>query len=107
MPTPHHPIIVAVLLAAAVGVCLASAVGVAVGRTAYDRLQYATPVAALAVALMAVAVWVGEPDWQARIKATLVAAVLFVANAVLSHATAKAVAVRDAGRWPPDREGPP
>ena len=102
----HHPTIVAVLLAAGSGVLVMSGVGVAVGRGAYAKLQLATPAATVAVPLVVAAVWVGDPDWQARVKATIAAVVLFAANAVLSHATAKAVAIRDAGQWPPPEDRP-
>ena len=101
---PHHPFIVAGLLGVAVALCLLCAVGVAVVRDPYQRLQFNTPVASVAVPLIVAAVWVGDPQWQSRIKATLVGVVLLLMNAVLSHATARAVRIRDVGHWPPTAE---
>ena len=95
-------VIVACLLAVAVVLCLLCGIGTLVARDAFQRLQFNGPVAAVAVPLVAAAVWVGDPSWQARAKATIVAAVLLAMNAVLTHATARAVRIRDAGHWPPE-----
>jgi monovalent cation/proton antiporter MnhG/PhaG subunit len=97
----QHPAIAACFLVVAVAICLISALGLAVMRDPYQRLQFCTPVASLAVPLFAIAVWIADPDWQARIKSALIATILAVSGAVLSHATARAIRIRDLGHWPP------
>ncbi len=81
--------------------CLLCGLGLAVVRDPYQRLHFASPVTSVAVPLVVVAVWVEDPQWQSRVKATLVAVVLFLMNAVLSHATARAVRVRQVDRFAP------
>ena len=97
----HHPIIVGCLLGVAVLLCLLCGLGVAIVRDPYQRLQFNTPVASVAVPLVAAAVWVADPQWQSRIKATIVAVVILLMNAVLSHATARAARIRQLDRWAP------
>jgi multisubunit Na+/H+ antiporter MnhG subunit len=96
-----HPTITACLLALAVGVCFLSAVGLAVMRDAYQRLQFCAPVTSLAGVLFTAAIWFSDPAWQARIKAALTAAIFAVAGAVLTHATARSIRIRELGHWPP------
>ncbi len=97
----HHPIITGCLLNAAVLLCLLCGLGLAVVRHPYQRLHFSSPVTSVAVLLVVVAVWVEDLQWQSRVKATLIAVVLFLMNAVLSHATARAVRVRQADHFAP------
>jgi monovalent cation/proton antiporter MnhG/PhaG subunit len=96
-----HEVVVGCLLGLAVGLCFVCAVGVLSVRDAYQRLQLCSPITAVATSLIAAAVWIDDPDWQSRIKAALVMVVLFFMNAILSHATARAIRIRDIGHLSP------
>jgi monovalent cation/proton antiporter MnhG/PhaG subunit len=100
----HHPIISGVLLGVAVAICLVCAIGVAIMRDAYQRLQFSAPVVTVAITLIVIAIWIEDAQWQSRIKATLIALILFFTNAILSHATARAIRIRNIGAWPPTAE---
>ncbi len=95
----HHPIITSILLAIAVSLAVICSIGVAVMRDAFQRLHFSSPITVISVWLIVIAVWLEDTDWQARIKAALVALILFLMNAVLSHATARAIRIREAGHW--------
>lgn len=99
-----QPVVTGILLALAVGLALLCSLGLAVMRDPWQRLQFTTPVVAWSAGLIAVAVWLAEGDWQARIKVLLVAGLLFVMNAILASATARAARIRRAGRWPLHRD---
>lgn len=94
-----HAIIVAVLLGLAVLLAIVCSIGVAVMPDALQRLHFPAIVVSICMALIIAAVWYDERDWQARIKVMLVGLVLFVMNAVLTNATAKAVRVWRVGHW--------
>lgn len=93
-------ITVAIMLGVAVLLALASSFGVLVMRDALQRLHFSTAVASLTAGLIVIAVWLDDPATEARIKATVVGLLLFVMNAVLTHATARAIYVRRVGCWP-------
>ena len=97
----HHPTIAAYLVGIAVALALACSLGVAVMRTALERLHFSAPLTSFGVALIACAVWIDDPNWQARLKVTLIAAIMFLMNAILSHATARAIRIRDDKRFEP------
>ena len=90
-----------VLLAVAVGLTFLCAVGVAKMRDPIQRLHFIAPAAALVPWLVALAVWLDGGDAPAILKSLFVALVLAVQNAVVSHATARAVHVRAHRNWPP------
>jgi multicomponent Na+:H+ antiporter subunit G len=92
-------VVVDVLLGLGVASILMSALGVLVMRDALDRLHFTTPAATLAPVCFAVAVLVEEPLSSAGVKAVLVALVIVLTTPVLSHATARAVRIRDQGGW--------
>jgi len=96
-----HEIIIAILLAAAVLVTIVSMVGVLVMRDPYQKLHYLGPVATISAPCVAGAVLLQEGMNQAGVKALLVAGVLLLMNAVLSHATARMARIRDLGAWEP------
>jgi monovalent cation/proton antiporter MnhG/PhaG subunit len=98
--TTGHPILIGVLLGLAVALCVLCAVGLCVARDPYQRLQFCAPVASVAMPIFALAVWIDDPNWQSRIKATLIAIALLLMNSVISHATARAVRIREIGHWP-------
>ncbi|HEY6495467.1 MAG TPA: monovalent cation/H(+) antiporter subunit G [Trebonia sp.] len=92
-------VITDVLLALAVLVVAASAVGVAVMPDAYARLHYVTPAAVVAPVLVALAVFVTD-GLDENTGETVVALVFMVVVApFLSHATVRAIRVRQEGDW--------
>jgi multisubunit Na+/H+ antiporter MnhG subunit len=94
-----------VLLALAVLVVASASVGVLAMRDAYQKLHYVTPAALVAPALVAAAVFV-EAGLDENTGETLVALLFMViAGPYLSHATVRAIRVREKGDWRPDREG--
>jgi monovalent cation/proton antiporter MnhG/PhaG subunit len=97
--TMAGPVVVHILLGAAVALCLLCSAGVLIFRDPFQKLHYSSPIASLAIALIVVAIWINDPDWQARIKSGLIAAALFLTTAVLNHATAQAFRIRAAGQW--------
>ncbi|MBV8780439.1 MAG: monovalent cation/H(+) antiporter subunit G [Phycisphaerae bacterium] len=95
----HHPWITGSLVGVAVLLAILCALGLAIMRDAYQRLHFTTPVVSISSLLIAIAVWLEDGDWQARIKVILIALILCVMNAILSHATARAVRIRNVARW--------
>ena len=87
-------IVEVVLIGFGVAVELACCVGVLVMEDAYDKLHYLGPAAIVGPFAIAVAVVVREALSQAGIKALHTAALLIVASPVLSHATARALYIR-------------
>jgi multisubunit Na+/H+ antiporter MnhG subunit len=97
-------VITDVLLALAVLTVAASALGIAIMPDACARLHYVTPAAVVAPVLVALAVFVTE-GLDENTGETVVALVLMIAAApFLSHATIRAIRVRERGDW---RAGPP
>jgi multicomponent Na+:H+ antiporter subunit G len=91
----HHAIAAAVLVGIAVALALACAVGVAIMKNPLERLHFSAPVTSFSVALIACAVWIDDPNGQARLKIVLIAVIMFLMNAILSHATARAIRIRE------------
>jgi multisubunit Na+/H+ antiporter MnhG subunit len=97
-----------ILLALAALVVVAAALGVAVMPNASARLHYVTPAAVVAPVLAALAVFVTE-GLDENTGETVVALVFMIAAApFLSHATMRAIRVRETGDWrghPPEAAG--
>jgi multisubunit Na+/H+ antiporter MnhG subunit len=93
-----HPILTSIFLWLAVANVLVFAVGLAVVRDAYQRLHYSAPIVCFSVLFIAIAVFLENRDPAARIKIVLISVILFWMNSVLTHATGKAIRIRDAGR---------
>ncbi len=93
-----HQLLVEVLLVLAVVIAFICCIGMMVMRDAYQRLHYLAPASSISPVLIMIAVLVEEKLTQAGIKAILVAAVMFVMNAILSHATARAFRIRELGQ---------
>jgi multisubunit Na+/H+ antiporter MnhG subunit len=87
-------VVVYSLVAFGVLIELGCCVGVFVMRDAYDQLLYTGPAAILGPIAFAVAILIQEGVSQAGVKAVLVAALLIVANPVLTHATGRALYIR-------------
>lgn len=100
----HHPLITGVLLATAVLLTNICCLGLVIMPDSYQRLQFSFPVTALVTWLLAAAVWVEREDWQGPIKASLVALLMMVMNSVLTHATARAIRIRQVRHWEPTQD---
>ena len=87
-------IVVAALLTLGVGVELLCCIGVLVMEDAYDKLHYLGPAAIVGPAAIAAAIVIHESFSPAGIKALLTAGLLAVASPVMSHATARALYIR-------------
>jgi multicomponent Na+:H+ antiporter subunit G len=92
-------VVVAALLAAGVLVQLLCAVGVVAMRDVFDRLHYVGPASAVGPFLFAAAALVEDSFSQPGVKALVVALLLAVTSPVLSHATARALRVRQFDHW--------
>ncbi len=97
----QHPIITPILLGLAVALAIVCSIGLGVMRDVYQRLHFSAPVVSISMVLIAIAVWIEDSDPQPRIKVLLIGAVLFVMNSILTHATARAARIYQAGHWPP------
>lgn len=92
-------IVTDVLLALAVLVVAASAAGVLAMRDAAARLHFITPAAVVAPVLVAVAIFVRQ-GLDENTGETLVALFfMVVAGPYLSHATIRAIRIREHGDW--------
>ena len=98
---PHHPIITGTLLGVAVAIAIWCSFGLLIMRDALQRLHFATPVVSLSSLLIAIAVFLESDDIGARLKVVLIGLILFCMNAVLSHATARAIFIHKFGHWDP------
>ncbi len=91
-------------------VCVISAwiccLGMVIIEDFFERLHYMASVSTVSIFALLAAVVIEEGWGQATIKTILVALVIFVMNAVLTHATARAARVRRLGHWTPRPEEP-
>jgi monovalent cation/proton antiporter MnhG/PhaG subunit len=92
-------IITDVLLALAVLTVAASAVGLIVMPDAYARLHYVTPAAVVAPVLVTLAIFVREGLDVNTGETVLMLVFMLVAAPYLSHATIRAIRIRDSGDW--------
>lgn len=90
----HYALTASVLVWIAVALAIVGGVGVAIMGDAFERLHFSTVPASFCAALIVVAVWLDDPNWQARLKVLFVAILLFLMNGILSHATARAIRIR-------------
>ena len=93
-----------VLLALAVLTVAASAIGLAVMPDAYSRLHYVTPAAVVAPVLVALAIFVAEGLDENTGETVLALVFMIIAAPFLSHATIRAIRVRETGDWRGPRE---
>ena len=90
-----------VLLGLAVAIVLGASLGVLLMRDAYQKLHFVTPAALVAPVLVALAVLV-QTGLDENTGETCVALLfLAVAGPYLSHATMRAIRVREKGDWRP------
>jgi len=88
-----------ILLGLAVLIVLASSIGVLVMRDAYAKLHFVTPAALVAPALVALAVMVQHGVYEMTGQAFLALFFMIIAGPFLSHATIRAIRVREKGDW--------
>ena len=94
-----------VLLGLAVVVVAGASLGVLVMRDAYQKLHFVTPAALVAPALVALAIMVEHGVYEMTGEFFLALLFLMVSGPYLSHATMRAIRVRDQGDWRPRRGG--
>jgi len=92
-----------VLLGLAVVIVLASSVGLLVMRDVYQKLHFVTPAALVAPVLVALAVLVRMGLYENTGETCLALFFMVIAGPYLSHATMRAIRVRETGDW---RSGP-
>jgi len=98
-------IVADVLLGLAVAVVISASVGVLVMRDPYQKLHFVTPAALVAPALVALAVLVQMGLYENTGETCLALLFMVIAGPYLSHATIRAIRVRDKGDWRPGRDG--
>ena len=95
--TAHDLVIDALVIAGVAGELLCC-LGLVIVRDVFDRIHFAMASTTLPPFLIAAAVVV-EEDWtQPGINALLIAAVLFLVNPMVAHATARAARARRFGQ---------
>jgi monovalent cation/proton antiporter MnhG/PhaG subunit len=90
----HHPFITGLLVWAAVALAVLCSIGIVVMRDPFQRLHFSAAVVSWSAPLLTIAVWLEDSDWQARLKAILITLILFWMNSILTHATARAIRLR-------------
>lgn len=94
-----------VLLALAVCIVFASTIGVTVMRDPAQKLHYVSPASLVAPVLVALAVVV-QMGWYENSAMTWMALFFMAATSpFLSHATIRAIRIRQKGDWRPGRAG--
>ena len=92
-------IVTDVLLGLAVLTVAAAALGVAVMPNAYARLHYVTPAVVVAPVFVTLAIFVQEGLDENTGETVVALFFMLVAAPYLSHATIRAMRVRDRGDW--------
>jgi multisubunit Na+/H+ antiporter MnhG subunit len=87
------------LLGLAVVIVLGASVGVLVMRDAYQKLHFVTPAALVAPALVALAIFVQVGLYENTGETLLALLFMVIAGPFLSHATMRAIRVREKGDW--------
>jgi multisubunit Na+/H+ antiporter MnhG subunit len=94
-----------VLLGLAVVIVAGAALGVLLMRDAYQKLHFVTPAALVAPVLVALAVLVQMGMTENTGETCLALLFMVIAGPYLSHATMRALRVREKGDWRPGRNG--
>jgi multisubunit Na+/H+ antiporter MnhG subunit len=90
-----------ILLGLAVAIVLGASVGVIVMRDAYQKLHFVTPAALIAPLLVAGAVLAQVGVYENSGETFLALLFMVIAGPFLSHATIRAIRVREKGDWRP------
>lgn len=93
-----------VLLGLAVLVVAGAGLGILLMRDAYQKLHFVTPAALVAPVLVALALLVRSGLNENTGETCLALVFLVVAGPYLSHATMRAIRVREKGDWRPEKE---
>ena len=93
-----------VLLGLAVAVVLGASLGVLLMRDAYQKLHFVTPAALVAPVLVALAVLVRMGLYENTGETCLALLFMVIGGPYLSHATMRAIRIRDRGDWRPRQE---
>jgi multicomponent Na+:H+ antiporter subunit G len=99
-------IVADVLLGLAVAVVLSASVGVLVMRDAYAKLHFVTPAALVAPALVTLAVFVQMGLYENTGETFVALLFMVIAGPYLSHATIRAMRIREKGDWRLAKPGP-
>jgi len=92
------------LLGLAVVVVAGAGLGVLLMRDAYSKLHFVTPAALVAPVLVTLALLVRSGLNENTGETCLALVFLVVAGPYLSHATMRAIRVREKGDWRPEKE---
>jgi multisubunit Na+/H+ antiporter MnhG subunit len=92
-----------ILLGSAVLIVLGASIGLLVMRDAYQKLHFVTPAALVAPFLVALAVLVQMGAYENTGETFLALLFLVIAGPFVSHATIRAIRVREEGDWRPDK----
>ena len=92
-------IVADILLAMAVAVVVGASLGVLLMRDPYQKLHFVTPAAVVAPALVALAVLVQMGLYENTGETWLALLFMVIAGPFLSHATVRAIRVREKGDW--------
>ena len=98
-------IVADILLAMAVIVVMGASLGVLVMRNPYQKLHFVTPAAVVAPTLVALAVLVQMGLDENTGETWLALLFMVIAGPFLSHATIRAIRIREKGDWRLDRDG--
>ena len=94
-----------VLLGLAVAVVISASVGVLVMRDPYQKLHFVTPAALIAPILVTLAVLVRMGLTENTAETCVALGFMVIAGPFLSHATVRAIRIREKGDWRPGRDG--
>lgn len=94
-----------VLLGLAVVIVAGASLGVLLMRDAYQKLHFVTPAALVAPVLVALAVLVQMGLYENTGETCLALFFMVIAGPYLSHATMRAIRVREQRDWRPGRAG--
>jgi multisubunit Na+/H+ antiporter MnhG subunit len=93
-----------ILLGLAVLIVAGCAIGILVMPDAYDKVHFVTPAALISPLLVALAVMVQMGVYENTGQSFLALFFLAIAGPYLSHATLRAIRIREKGDWRPGRE---
>jgi multisubunit Na+/H+ antiporter MnhG subunit len=88
-----------ILLGLAVVVVLSASVGVLLMRDAYQKLHFVTPAALVAPLLVTLAIFVQTGLYENTGETCVALLFMVIAGPFLSHATIRAIRVRETGDW--------
>jgi multisubunit Na+/H+ antiporter MnhG subunit len=94
-----------VLLGLAVAVVISASIGVLVMRDPYQKLHFVTPAALIAPFLVTLAVLARMGLTENTGETCLALGFMVIAGPFLSHATVRAIRIREKGDWRPGRDG--